>query len=62
MESNHQYYLRRAAAELQRAAQAVTDAARERHLVLAKTFSERAERRQHKVQIAGPDRRSQRAS
>ena len=58
MESNHQYYLRRAAAELQRAAQAVTDVARERHLVLAKTFSERAERRHQKVTIAGPDRRS----
>jgi hypothetical protein len=45
MESDHRYYTRRAAEEQQRARNAVTAAARERHLELAASFTDKAEQR-----------------
>jgi hypothetical protein len=45
MESDHRYYTRRAAEEQQRARNAVTAAARERHLELAASFADKAEQR-----------------
>lgn len=43
MESDFRYYSRRAAEESLRARKAVTNAARERHLELANSFSLKAE-------------------
>lgn len=43
MESNYRYYVRRAAQEAGRAARAITQEARERHLLLAEGFSRKAE-------------------
>ena len=44
MESDHRYFLRRAAEEQQRARHAVTPAARERHQELAELFATKAKR------------------
>jgi hypothetical protein len=45
MESDFRYYTRRAAEESLRARKAITNAARERHLELAISFSMKAEQR-----------------
>ena len=45
MESDFRYYTRRAAEESQRARKAITNAARDRHLELATSFSMKAEQR-----------------
>ena len=44
MESDHRYFLRRAAEEQQRARHAVTQAAKERHRELAELFATKAKR------------------
>jgi uncharacterized membrane protein len=45
MESDHRYYLRRAAEEKRAAQRAITAEARERHRELATLFSSKAEQR-----------------
>ncbi|HEY0446344.1 MAG TPA: hypothetical protein VGD19_07800 [Allosphingosinicella sp.] len=42
MESNHRYYVRRAAQEASAAMRAITPQARERHLMLAEGFHRKA--------------------
>ena len=42
MESDHRYFMRRAAEEQRRARHAVTQAARERHIELAEVFATKA--------------------
>ena len=45
MESDYRYYSRRALEEQRRAAQSVTQEARERHIELASLFASRAQQR-----------------
>jgi hypothetical protein len=44
VESDHRYFMRRAAEEQRRARHAVTQAARERHIELAEVFATKAAR------------------
>lgn len=54
MESDHRYFMRRAAEEQRRARHAVTQAARERHKELAELFATKAARtlRVQELQLA----------
>jgi len=52
MESDQRYYTRRAAEEHSRAARAVTDEARERHIELASLFASKAVERMDEDQYA----------
>ncbi len=53
MESDHRYYLRRAAEEHRAAQRAITAAARDRHAELAVLFTAKAEQRAAKpIQLA----------
>ena len=54
MESDHRYFLRRAAEEQRRARHAVTEAAKERHHELAELFASKAQKtlRVQELQLA----------